>query len=100
MWLLFGVAILVLLAVIGGAFAGGVYTIVLIPLAVLALISAIVYGYFSGAAQRAAERGGGGRSRPAAPPTAQQAGSSTRPGTTGTAPGTPEELADARRANQ
>lgn len=92
MWVLLAVAFLALIAGIGGALAGGIFTIVLIPLAVIALISAIVYGYFSGGAERAARRRSG-RDRPAAPATAQ-----TNP--TPDAPSTPEDLVDARRANQ
>jgi hypothetical protein len=92
MWLIFGVALIALLAVVGGSVAGGIYTIVLIPLAVLALLAAIVYGYFTGRAQRAAE-GGPRRRRPAAPPTAQQ-------GSPASEPSSPGELVDARRANQ
>ncbi|MBV8941385.1 MAG: hypothetical protein JO321_08185 [Solirubrobacterales bacterium] len=92
MWLLFILGFLVLLALVGGALAGGIFTIVLIPLAAIALISAIVYTYFGGAAQR---RAGGERGvqRPPTPPTTQQPSSAP-------APSTPEELADARRANQ
>ena len=92
MWLLLVVAVLALAGVIGGAFAGGIYTIVLIPIAVIALVAAIVYGYFTGGAERAAQRGRA-RRRPAAPPTAQQSSAPE-------APSTPEDLADARRANQ
>ena len=92
MWLLIVVAFLALLGGVGGAFAGGIFTIVLIPIAVIALFTAIAYTYFSGTAQRAA-RGERGRKRPAAPPTAQQPASAP-------APTTPEQLADARRANQ
>jgi hypothetical protein len=92
MWLFFGVAVLVVAGVVGGAFAGGIYTIVLIPLAVIALFAAIVYGYFTGAAQRHAEPGGG-RGRPPATPTAQQDAAAP-------APSTPEQLVDARRSNQ
>jgi hypothetical protein len=92
MWLFLPVVVLVAAAVVGGAFAGGIYTIVLIPLAVIALFAAIVYGYFTGGAQRAAE-GRRGRSRPPAPPTTQHDASAP-------APSTPEELVDARRSNQ
>lgn len=91
MWLFIAVAFLAVLAVFGGTLAGGIYTIVLIPLAVIALISAIGYSYFSGAATR---RGGGeGREAPRPLPTGQQRSS-------GHAPTTPEGLADARRARQ
>lgn len=92
MWLLVLIAFLGLLAIVGGSLAGGIFTIVLIPLAVIAFICALAYGYFAGGAQR---RAGGERQRdrPPAPPTAGQPSSVPRPST-------PEELADARRANQ
>jgi hypothetical protein len=91
-WLLLIVAFLGLIAIVGGALAGGIFTIVLIPLAVIAFVSLVAYTYFSGAAERRAGRDRSGR-RPPAPPTAQQPLSSRRPAT-------PEELSDARRANQ
>ncbi len=92
MWLFLPVVVLVVAAVVGGAFAGGIYTIVLIPLAVIALFGALVYGYFTGGAQRHAE-GDRATSRPASPPTAQH-------DATASAPSTPDELVDARRSNQ
>jgi len=92
MWLLFVIAFIGLLGIIGGSLAGGIYTIVLIPLAGIAFVTALAYSYFSGSAQRRAS-GERRRDRPPAPPTAQQP-SSVPP------PSTPEELADARRANQ
>lgn len=92
MWLLILVAFLGLLGIVGGSLAGGVFTIVLIPLAAIAFVTAIAYTYFSGAAERRAS-GDRRRSRPPAPPTAQQPSSAPRPSS-------PEELADARRANQ
>jgi hypothetical protein len=92
MWLLWGIAFLGLLAVVGGTLAGGIFTIVLIPLAVIALFTALAYTYFGGAAERRAS-GERRRDRPPAPPTAQRP--SAPPG-----PSSPEELADARRANQ
>lgn len=92
MWLLFIIGFIALFAIAAGSLAGGIFTIVLIPLAALALFSAIAYTYFGGAAQRRAGREGG-RQRPPAPPTTQQPSSAS-------APSTPAELADARRANQ
>lgn len=92
MWLLIIVAFLALLAVVGGSLAGGIFTIVLIPIAALAFLAAIAYSYFGGAAQRRAS-GDRRRDRPPAPATSQQPSSVPRPST-------PEELADARRANQ
>ncbi len=92
MWLLLVIAFLGLIAIMGGALAGGIFTIVLIPLAAIAFVSALAYTYFSGSAERRAGRDRHGR-RPPAPPTAQQPSSTP-------APATPEELTDARRANQ
>jgi hypothetical protein len=91
-WLLLLIAFLGLIAILGGSLAGGIFTIVLIPLAVIAFFSALAYTYFTGAAERRAGRDRRGR-RPPAPPTAQQPSSRPRPAT-------PEELSDARRANQ
>ena len=92
MWLLFVVAFLGFVAILGGALAGGIFTIVLIPLAVIAFVAALGWGYFGGGAERRAS-GEGRRDRPTAPPTAQQP-SSVAP------PSSPEELVDARRGNQ
>lgn len=92
MWLLVVIAFLGLLAIVGGTLAGGIFTIVLIPLAVIAFVTVVGYSYFGGAAERRAS-GERSRGRPPAPPTAQQPSSVARPST-------PEDLADARRANQ
>ena len=92
MWLLVVIAFLGLVAILGGALAGGIFTIVLIPLALIAFATALAYSYFGGSAQRRAS-GERRRDRPPPPPTAQQP-SSVAP------PSTPGDLADARRANQ
>ncbi len=91
-WLLLLIAFLGLIAIVGGALAGGIFTIVLIPVALVAFVSVVAYTYFTGAAERRAGRDRRGQ-RPPAPPTAQQPASTPRPAT-------PEELSDARRANQ
>ena len=70
MWLLVVIAFLGLVAILGGALAGGIFTIVLIPIAVIGFVAALAYSYFGGAAERRA-RGDRG-TRPPAPPTAQQ----------------------------
>jgi hypothetical protein len=94
MWFYPVVILLVILAIVGGTLAGGVFTIVLIPLAAIALISAIVYGVWG----RALE-GGAGASTDAthesdrALPHRQR-----RP--TGRVRTSPERLADARRQQQ
>lgn len=92
MWFLFVVAFLGLIAILGGALAGGIFTIVLIPLAAIAFVTAVAYTYFGGAAERRAS-GDRRRGRPPAPPTSQQP-------STPAPPSTPEQLADTRRANQ
>jgi hypothetical protein len=91
MWLLVVIAFLGLVAILGGALAGGIFTIVLIPLAVIAFVAVVGYGYFGGAAER--RRGDRSTDRPPAPSTAQQPSSVGRPST-------PDELVDARRGNQ
>jgi hypothetical protein len=94
MWLYLLVAVLVGLCIFGTVFAGGVFTIVLVPLAVIAFCSALAYALFAGAANRTA----GGSADPA-----QGArGPATRVSQTPSprAPGSPGELADARRGQQ
>lgn len=92
MWLLVVIAFIGFVAILGGALAGGIFTIVLIPLAVIAFAAALAYSYFGGAAERRAS-GNRRRDRPPAPSTAQQPSTVARPST-------PEELVDARRGNQ
>jgi hypothetical protein len=94
MWLYFLFAILVVLCVAGSVFGGGVFTIVLVPLAVLALFAAAGYAVLTAAAGRRAGAStdpSPGARRPAT--TVSQAQSPSRPST-------PGELADARRAQQ
>ncbi len=87
---------LVILAVLGGTLAGGVYTIILIPLAVVVVVSAAVYAMWGRAIQGSA----------GAATDASAAGTSERPlphqrhRPTGRAPSSPERLADARRQQQ
>lgn len=98
MWLYMIALFLLAVAIIGGIFSGGIFTIVLLPLGVIVLISAIAYGAVGHAAQKkkgAATAGGEG---PAAadehPPLPR-----TRRGEPA-APSTPDDLADARRFQQ
>jgi Na+/H+-dicarboxylate symporter len=54
MWLYPVVLVLVILAIVGATLAGGIFTIVLVPLAVIALISAIVYALWGRALEGSA----------------------------------------------
>lgn len=85
---------LVILAIVGGTLAGGIYTIVLLPLAVIVLISASVYALWG----RALEGSAGGSTD------ASHTGSEPLPHRrrrpTGRAPSSPGALADARREQQ
>jgi predicted lipid-binding transport protein (Tim44 family) len=94
MWFYWVLALGLALVLAGGIFFGGIYTLILVPIAVIAALVAIVSSAFAGAAKRQAggdtdPRGGAG----------DQA---TRTSQTGSpkAPARPAELADARRARQ
>jgi hypothetical protein len=89
-WVLaFGLALLFA----GGIFFGGIYTLILVPFAVLAAIVAVVYSVMAGAAKRQAGE---------TDPNSSGPGPATRTSQTGTprAPARPGQLADARRARQ
>lgn len=85
---------LVILAIVGGTLAGGIFTIVLVPLAAIALISAIVYGVWG----RALE------GRAGVPTDATHEADSPLPHRerrpTGRVPTSPGRLVDARRQQQ
>jgi hypothetical protein len=93
-WLYLLIAVVVLLCIAGSAFFGGVFTIVLVPLAVLAFFSAIGYALLAGAAKRTAGA--------SIDPSQGARGPATRVGRTQSPPrpSTPQELVDARRAQQ
>jgi len=94
MWFYPLLGLLVVLGIVGGTLAGGVYTLVLIPLAVVVAISAIVYAMWGRALQGRAGASAGATTATDAPlPHHRQ-----RP--TGRAPSSPEALADARRQQQ
>ncbi len=94
MWVYLIVAALVLIGIVGGALGGGIFTIVLLPLALIVLVASIVFSMWGRAAQGSAgadvEKTQGSE-RPL--PHAAQ-----RP--SGRAPSSPEGLADARRGRQ
>jgi hypothetical protein len=94
MWFYPLLVLLVILGVLGGTVLGGVYTIVLVPLAVIGLISALVYSLWGRSLQGSA--GGSTDASATSPrplPTGQQQGD-------GNAPSRPEALVDARREQQ
>jgi hypothetical protein len=94
MWFYPLLIVLVVLAIGGGTVAGGVYTLVLIPLAVVAVVSAVVYAMWGRAMQGQA----GGSTEATAAKTEPLPHHRTRP--SGRAATSPEALADARRQQQ
>jgi hypothetical protein len=94
MWLYILAFFLLIFGIVGSVLSGGIFTIVLLPLGIIALISAVVFGAFGRSAQ---DRYGA----------SANAGSSTvRPlpasghSNTSAAPTTPDEIAEARRVQQ
>ena len=94
MWFYPLLIVLVILAVMGGTLAGGVYTLVLIPLAVVAVVSAVVYAMWGRALQGQAGGATDATTAKAQPLPHHR----TRP--TGRATTSPEALTDARRQQQ
>jgi uncharacterized membrane protein YfcA len=94
MWFYPVVLVLVILALAGGALAGGIYTIVLIPIAAIVLISALVYSLWGRALQ-----GSSGVSTEASH-TSDRPLPHRRRRPTGRSQGSPEALVDARRQQQ
>jgi len=80
---------LVVLAILGGILLGGIFTIVLVPFAIIALVAAVGYSIAARAAQPREDTGSAERPLP----TGQQTGS-------GRVRTSPERLADARRVRQ
>ena len=85
---------LVVLAIVGGTLAGGIFTIVLVPLAAIALVSAVVYALWG----RAMEGSAGARTDASHVSHEPLPHSRRRP--SGRAPSSPERLVDARRQQQ
>lgn len=94
MWFYPLLIVLVVLALIGGTLAGGVYTLVLVPLAIVVAVSVIVYAMWG----RSMERRAGASTDATAQSTEPLPHQPTRP--TGRTPSSPEALADARRQQQ
>jgi len=89
MWLYLIVVALVVLGIGGGILAGGIFTIVLVPLALIVLISGLSYSALGRAAQRHAS---GGAADEPLPHSGPSDGGHVRT--------SPERLADARRVQQ
>jgi len=85
---------LVILAIVGGTLAGGIYTIVLIPLVVIGVVSAVVYSLWGRALA-----GSAGASTDASH-VSDQPLPHRRRRPTGRAPSSPEALVDSRREQQ
>lgn len=94
MWFYPLIVLLVALVIVGASLAGGIFTIVLVPLAVIVLVSAVVYALWGRAIQ-----GSRGVSTDPTHPTAEPLPHRRRR-PSGRAPGSPERLADARRQQQ
>ena len=94
MWLYLIAVLLLFFGIIGGIFGGGIFTIVLLPLAFVALASAVLAGMW--ARSHEAKTAG---STDASPSTGRPL-PHDRARPSGRAPTSPERLADARREQQ
>lgn len=92
MYFYFLIGALVIVGIGGGVLLGGVFTIVLIPLAIIALLGTLAYALASAAAQQQANAEGTSAG--------QQAPRRHRQTQSAKAPSSPESLADARRSQQ
>ena len=92
MWLYIVAGFLVLLGLIGGVASGGIFTLIFIPLGLIMVVVAVVVGMWGRAAQGDAETG--------TSQTAEPAPLRHTPPQGAASPATPEDLADARRAQQ
>ena len=95
MWLYVIVAALVGVGVIGGLAGGGIFTIVLLPIALIVL----VVGLLTSASSRSAQKRSGGATHETHDAADQPLPRHPDRGS-GRAPTSPEGLADARRAQQ
>jgi predicted membrane metal-binding protein len=94
MWLYIIALVLLIFGIVGGVLTGGIFTIVLLPLGILALVCAIGYGAWARKAQ-----GQHGAATDARASTGRPLPSSQH-SNTASAPTTPDELTDARRLQQ
>lgn len=96
MWLFYIAVPLVILAIIAAAVGGGIFTIVLVPLAVIAVISA----FWSAIAARSRQAPGAHRRSHMETGTGGSSLPSSFSRSPGTAPDSPDALADTRRERQ
>jgi len=89
MWLYLIAVALVFIGVLGGIFAGGIFTIVLLPLAVLVLFSGLAYSLLARAVEEKSGAVDANKPLPHEPPHPS-----------GRVPTSPERLADERRVRQ
>jgi hypothetical protein len=94
MWLYIFALVLLLVGIAGGVAGGGIFTIVLVPLAFVIAASAFIYSMWGRASQGAA-----GADTDSHPSTNRPLPHSFREDS-GHAPSSPERLADTRRAQQ
>jgi hypothetical protein len=94
MWVYLLAGVLLIIGLIGAVLGGGIFTIVLIPIALLVGGGAILFGMWG----RAAQGSGGGQTDETH--VTEHALPHTAPSPSGRAPTSPESLADARRAQQ
>ena len=93
MWFYMIAGFLILVGLIGGAFSGGIFTIIFIPLGAIMLVVAVLAGMWGRAKQGSA----GGQTEGSK---TEQAPLRHTPPQGAPAPTRPEELVDARRAQQ
>jgi hypothetical protein len=92
MWLTFPVALLVVLFIIGAIVGGGIFTIVLVPIAVIMIVAAVGFSMWNRAQSQ-----GSGRSHKAqtGDPLPHSGHRNVAP-----SPSTPDDLVDARQQQQ
>jgi hypothetical protein len=91
MWLYIFVIPLAIIMIIGGLLAGGIFTIVFLPLAVIIAAAAVIYTMWASATDKRHIPG----EREGVDPLPHTAHRNT-----GAAPSTPDQLVDARRGEQ
>jgi hypothetical protein len=91
MWLYIFVVPLVVVMIIGGLLAGGIFTIVFLPIAVIIVAAAVIYTMWAQSTDRENIPGERERVKPL-PHTGHR--------NTAAAPSTPDQLVDARRGEQ
>lgn len=92
MWLGILIAFAVLLAVIGGVVVGGIFALILVPIAVIILVLAVVMSLWA--------RATSGRPSPEDERSHSAPAYAGGQGNAGSAPATPDQLVDARQKSQ